>query len=433
MKGIKTRAAVIDGCRTPFLRSGTGYRKAMAWELGRYAVKGLMSKTGITSKDVDHVVMGTVAADISTTNVAREIALGAGLSKTVPAHTCTMACISSNMAITNGVNLISSGNADTVIAGGVETFSDVDIRISKKYRQFLLDMTWFKKPKTWGGKLALVKKMRMKDFFIPERPAIAEYATGLTMGQNADRLAMRLGISRKDQDLYAEMSHQRAVRALASGAIKDEIVPVVMPGEAAPIETDNGPRADATLEKLTQLKPAFDKQYGTVSAGNASFLTDGASAVLLMNVEKAEALGLKPIGYIRSFAYTGQDLYEELLLGPAFAIPKALEKIGLTLSDIGVLEIHEAFAAQMVANIQCMASRTFAAESLGMSQEVGEVDMDKLNIHGGSLSLGHPFGATGGRLVTTCCYRMKKENAQYGLVAGCAAGAQGNAIVIEAG
>lgn len=432
MGEFKNRVAIIDGCRTPFLRSGTGYRHAMAWELGRHAVKGLISKAGIASRDVDHVIMGTVAADIATTNVAREIALGAGLAETVVAHTCTMACISANMAITNGANLISSGNADTVIAGGVDTFSDVDIRISKPYRQFILDLTLFKKPKSWSGRLALIKKMRVKDFFIPDPPAIAEYATGLTMGQNADRLSLRVGISRADQDRYAEMSHRRAIRAQTSGSLRDEIVPVVMPGEAIPIETDNGPRADATFEKLAKLKPAFDRQYGTVTAGNASFLTDGASAVLLMNVEKATALGLQPMGLIRSFAYTGQNLYEELLLGPAFAIPKALDRAGLALSDIGVLEIHEAFAAQMVANLRCLSSRSFAAESLGRSEKIGEVDLKRLNRHGGSLSLGHPFGATGGRLVATCCHRMKEENARYGLVAGCAAGGQGSAIVIEA-
>ena len=431
MTNSNNRVAVIDGCRTPFLRSGSGYRDAMAWELGRSAVKGLVSRTGILSKEIDHLIMGAVASDIATTNVAREIALGAGLPKTIPAHTCTVACISANMAITSGAAMIHSGDADVVIAGGVETFSDVDIKISKKYRRFILDMTMFRRPKSILGKLKLLAKMRPLDFLVPERPAIAEYSTRLTMGQNADRLAKRLGVSRKDQDAYAEMSHQRALAAMGNGALKNEIVPIVLPGKGKPVIEDNGPRKDATVEKLGKLKPAFDRKYGTVTAGNSSFLTDGASAILLMSEERAKSLGFTPLSYIKSYAYTAQDLYDELLLGPAFAIPKALEKAGLKLSDMDVVEIHEAFAAQMVANLQCLASDRFGVDSLGLSGKVGEVDMEKLNVYGGSLSLGHPFGATGGRLVTTCCNRMKEKNAKFGIVAGCAAGAVGSAIILE--
>ncbi|MCP3951706.1 MAG: acetyl-CoA C-acyltransferase [Desulfobacterales bacterium] len=431
MQNGNKRVAIIDGCRTPFLKSGTGFRDAMAWELGRYAVKGLVSRTGITSKDVDHVIMGTVAADIATTNVAREIALAAGISKTVPAHTCTVACISANMAITDGIGQISTGNADVVIAGGVETFSDVDIKVSKRYRRFILDMVMFRRPKTLSGKLKLLKKMRLRDFLVPEQPAISEYSTGLSMGANADRLAKRLDVSRREQDQFSQMSHERALQATENGTAGREIVPVVLPGSQKALVDDNGPRPDSTAEKLGRLKPAFDRRYGTVTAGNSSFLTDGASAVLLMSEEKASAMGLEPLAYIKSFAYTAQDLYEELLLGPAFAIPKALEKAGLTLADIDVLEIHEAFAAQMVANIKCLESDRFAQSALGRPGKVGTVDLEKLNAYGGSLSIGHPFGATGGRLVTTCCNRLREAGQQFGIVAGCAAGAMGSAIVLE--
>ena len=425
------RVAIINGCRTPFLKSGTGYGDTMAWELGRYTVKDLVNKTGIPTKEIDHVTFGTVAADIATTNVAREISLGAGLPKNIPAHTCTVACISANMAITNAVNFILSGNADVIIAGGVETFSDADIKISKKYRKFLLDLTMYKRPKTLAGKLKLLKNMRPQDFIVPESPAIAEFSTGVTMGQNAERLAKRLGITRKDQDDYAVMSHQRAIKAIKSGVLKKELTPVVIPGKAQTMVEDNGPRADATIERMEKLRPAFDKKFGTVTAANSSFLSDGASAVLLMSEEKAKALGFTPLAYIRSYAYTGQDLQDELLLGPAFAIPKALKKAGLKFSEIKVLEIHEAFASQMVANIRCLESAKFAKESLGLSEKVGEVDMENMNTYGGSLSIGHPFGATGGRLLTTCVNRMKENKAQFGIVAGCAAGAVGNAIVLE--
>lgn len=429
MKG--ERIAIIDGCRTPFQRSGTGYYDIMGWEIGRYAVKGLVSKVPVPIEDIGHVIMGSVAVDVSTTNIAREIMLGAGLPYTIPAHTCTVACISANAAIVNGANLISSGDSKAVIVGGVETFSDMPIKVSKPYRRFILDMTMFKRPKTLGGKLKLLKKMKLKDFISPEQPAVGEYSTGLIMGQNADRLAKRLGISREDQDKYAVMSHQRAAKAIKDNKMKDEVVPVVVPGQSKPITADNGPRGDASVEKISKLKGAFDKRYGTVTAANSSFLTDGATAVLLMSEKRAKELGLKPKGYIRSYAFTGQDLWDELLLGPAFAIPKALDRAGLKFSDLGVLEIHEAFAAQMLGVFVCLESDKFGKEKLGLSGRAGKVDMDKVNLYGGSLSMGHPFGATGGRLLTTCCNRLIESGEKYGVIAGCAAGAIGGAMIVE--
>lgn len=425
------RVAVVEGCRIPFQRSGTGYRSLMGWQLGQVAVKGLMARSGLSGADVDQVIMGCVAADIATTNIAREVAFGAGIPRTVPAHTCTVACLSANQAITNGAALIASGQAESVIAGGVETFSDADIRISRKYRRFLMDLTLFKRPRTLWEKLSLLKAMRPLDFIVPERPAFSEYATGILMGESADRLANRLGISRQDQDRYAEMSHRRAVAAWEAGLLRQEVTPVVVPKSGELVSRDNGPRGDADMDALSRLKPAFAKGCGTVTAGNASFLTDGAAAVLLMHEEKARAMGLAPLGWIRDFFYSGQDPVEELLLGPAFAIPGVLKRAGIPLKAVGVLEIHEAFAAQVLANIRCLASRKFAREHLGCDKPVGRLCLDRLNRHGGSLSLGHPFGATGARLVTTCCRRMIREQSRFGLVAGCAAGAMGCAILIE--
>lgn len=431
MQGKGNRIAIIDGCRTPFQRSGTGYYDMMGWEIGRHAVKGLVSRVGIPSDTIDHVIMGTVAADISTTNVAREIMLGAGLPNRIPAYTCTVACISANAAIVAGANLIAAGDAGAVIAGGVETFSDPAIKISKAYRRFILDMTMFRRPKTLGGKLKLLRKMKLRDFITPERPALGEYSTGLIMGQNADRLAKRLGISRESQDRFAELSHQRAVKAIKEGSLNEEMVPVVPPGWDRAIDKDNGPREETTVGRIAKLRGAFDKRYGTVTAANSSFLTDGAAAVLLMSEKKAKALGLKPKGYLRGQAFTGQDLWEELLLGPAFAIPLALRRSGLKFSDLGVIEIHEAFAAQMLAVIQCLESNSFGRDKLGLPGRVGKVDMDKLNRYGGSLSIGHPFGATGARLLTTCCNRLRDEGKRFGVIAGCAAGAVGSAIIVE--
>ncbi len=426
-----SRIAIIDGCRTPFQRSGTGYYDIMGWEIGRYAVKGLVSRIDMPAEEIGHVIMGTVAADITTTNVAREIMLGAGLPCTIPAHTNTVACISAGLAIANAANMILCGDADAVIAGGVETFSDPPIKVSRAYRRFILDMTMFKRPKTLGGKMKLLRKMKLKDFVMPERPALGEYSTGLIMGQNADRLAKRLGISREDQDAYAAMSHQRASKAMKDGKFKEEMVPVVVSGQSKAITADNGPRADATAESLSRLKGAFDRRYGTVTAANSSFLTDGAAAVLVMSEKRARALGLKPKAYLRSQAITGQDLWEELLLGPAFAIPRAVKRAGIKFSDIGVFEIHEAFAAQMLAVIRCLESDTFGRDKLGLPGKAGKVNMDKINKYGGSLSIGHPFGATGARLLTTCCNRLIESGERFGVIAGCAAGAIGGAVVVE--
>ncbi len=425
------RIAVIDGCRVPFQRSGTGYYDIMAWELGRYAVKGLLARTGVSPDVIDHVLMGCVATDIATTNVAREVALGAGIPKEVPAHTCTIACVSANAAFVNGANLIATGNADIVIAGGVESFSDADIKVSKRFRRFILDMTMYHKPKSFKDTLRHLRGMKPLDFVLPERPAVSEYSTGLLMGQTAELLAKRLGISRQEQDEYAVMSHQRALKAQADGTFRKEIIPVVVPGKDRAVTLDNGPKQETTMDKVSKLKGSFDRKYGTVTAANSSFLTDGGAAVLVMSEEKAKELGLTPKAYLVSYAYTGQDLVDELLLGPAFSSPKALDKAGLKLKDIGVFEIHEAFASQMIGNVKCLASKEFAQDKLGRDAAVGEIDYDKVNRYGGSLSLGHPFGATGGRLITTCVNRMIDEGQRYGVVAGCGAGALGNALILE--
>ena len=420
------RVAVIDGMRTPFLRAGTGFGDLMAYDLGRYAVTGLLAKTGLDKNEVDELIMGIVAQDFRTSNVAREVSLGADLPHKVKTHTVTVACISANQAVTNGADSIYRGYADVVIAGGCETMSDVPIRVSQKLRKMLLAS---QKAKTAKDYFEIFKHLRPKDLS-PEIPSIAEFSTGLSMGQNADRLAHRLSISREAQDEFSMRSHQLAVKAQDDGILDEEIVPIAPPAKFAAVTKDNGPRKTA-MEKLAKLRPAFDPKYGTVTAGNASFLTDGGSAVLLMSEEKAKALGLKPKAWIHSYEYSGTDPLEELLLGPAYAIPRTLDKSGLTLADVDVLEIHEAFAAQMLSVIKLLESDDFAKEKLGRNKKVGEVNWDKLNIHGGSLSLGHPFGATGGRIITTCINRLIREDGHWGVVAACGAGGCGTAMVLE--
>lgn len=421
------RIVVIDGTRTPFLRSGTDYMDLMSYQLGQFAIKGLLSKTGIDPKEIGYVTMGTTISNVRTGNVAREAAITAGVPYTAPCHTVTMACISANQAIVSGVHIIQSGMADVVIAGGTDSVSDAPIMFNKKMRKKLF---LGQKLKTAGEKLQFVLSLRPSDF-VPEAPAVAEFLTNRTMGLDCDILAARYGVTRQEQDEFAVRSHQLAAKADAEGLLANEITPV----EAAPkfkrISKDNGFRADTTIDKISKLKPAFVKEGGTITAANASFLTDGAACVLIMSEDKAKELGLKPKSYIHSYTFVGCDLKEELLLGPTYAISKLLKQTNMSLSDFDVIEFHEAFAGQILANLKCLASDEFAREKLGRDKAVGVVPMDKFNLWGGSLSLGHPFGATGARLVTTASNRLHKENGKYALIAACAAGAHGHAMILE--
>jgi acetyl-CoA acetyltransferase family protein len=417
----------VDGCRIPFLRSGTGYKNLMAYDLGRIILKVLLERNPIDPAAIDRVVMGSVIQEVKTTNVAREAALGAGYPLSVPAHTITMACISSNAAITAGMDMIRSGEADIVVAGGVETMSDAPIRLRPKLRKKLVQMG---RIRGIGDVAKLLSGLRPSDL-LPELPSISEFSTRKTMGQSCEVLAAKFGVSRAEQDEYALRSHRLATEATEKGLFARELVPALVEPGFEPIMADNGIRADSTSEKLASLRPAFVKPHGTVTAGNSSFLTDGASATLLMSEEKCLAIGLKPKAYLGHYTYVAQDPDEDLLLGPALAIPKVMEASGLKAGDIDVFELHEAFAGQVLAVLNALQSEAFARDVLGRSSALGEIPLEKLNIRGGSLSIGHPFGATGARLVTTAANRLIDEGGQWGLIAACAAGGLGHALLIE--
>lgn len=420
-------AVLVDGCRIPFLRSGTAYNDLMAYDLGRMAIQGLIARNNIEPETIDRVIMGSVIQEVKTSNVARESALGAGVPNTVPAFTTTMACISSNQAITSGVDLIRSGQAKIILAGGTETMSDIPVRFKKKFRQKVLAARKYKSPLDF---LKFLKGLGFKDL-LPELPAIAEFSTGETMGQSADRMAARFGVSRNDQDEYAMRSHHLAAKATKEGLLDQELIPANIPPKFDVVEHDNGFREDTSLEKLAKLRPAFIKPHGTITAGNASFLTDGASASFIMEEQTALKLGLKPKAYLREYNFVSQDPGDELLLGPAYATPRALDAMDLSLSDIDVFELHEAFAGQVLSVLNALDSDEFARSSLKRDKKIGLIPMDKLNTMGGSLSLGHPFGATGVRLVTTAANRLIREDGQYALVTACAAGGQGHAMILE--
>jgi acetyl-CoA acyltransferase len=422
------RVAVIRGLRTPFAKSGTHYSHLSALDLGKLAVTELIERAGIDPDTVQELVFGNVIPSVKAPNIAREIVLGTGLPRKIPAYTVGKACASANQAITAASDMIFRGYADTVIAGGSESLSDIPILFSKNFSDALVTAS---KQKSVGGKLGAFTKLRPKDL-APDAPAIAESTTGLSMGESAEKMAKENGITREAQDKFAYQSHTRAAKATADGRFKEEVMTVVVPPRFDNIvEADNLIRGDTTLEALAKLRPVFDKKYGTITAGNASPLTDGAAAVLLMSEEKAKAEGHKPIGYIRSYAYAATDPFDQLLQGPVFALPAALERAQVTLKDIGVIEMHEAFAAQVLSNIQWMGSKKIAQEKLGRSEPVGDIDPEKINRTGGSIALGHPFGATGARIITTVCNELQRSGEQYGLVTVCAAGGIGVAMVLE--
>ncbi len=421
------RAVVlVDGARTPFLRAGTEFADLMSYQLAAHAIKGVIDRAGVTPAQVDQVVMGTVVHNVKTPNVAREAALTAGLRQQTPCHTVSQACISANQAYCQSADLIRLGHADLVVAGGVDCASDTPILFRKAMRKKLMGA---QKLRSFWDYIKFAFTLRPADF-LPEKPQVAEWLTNRTMGADCEMLAAKFGITRQAQDQFALQSHTLAQQATQSGHLSKEIVPVELPPKFDLIQHDNGIRV-STPEALAKLKPAFVKPHGTITAANASFLTDGAAAVILAAEDAVERLRLQPKAVLVDYAFTGQDLREELLLGPTYAIAKILKRNNLTLDQIDVIELHEAFAGQVLANLAAMASQQFADEHLA-GFRVGEIDPSKLNLWGGSLSIGHPFGATGARLLNTAANRLKVEGGKLALVAACAAGAHGHASLIRA-
>lgn len=423
------RAAIVAGLRTPFVRAGSDFAQLDVLEIARSVTVELLQRTGVKPDEVDHVIYGNVTRPVQFSNVARELVLAAGLPRSTPADTVTLACASACQAITDATNLIERGYADVVIAGGVEMLSNVPISLSPPLARALVSAS---QAKSMGARLQSFRGLALADL-PPVAPAIAETSTGLTMGQSAELMAKLNGIKREDQDGWALGSHQKAAAAWDDGRLAEEVAPVYVTNNGGrAVVKDNHIRRDTTLEKLSALKPVFDRRYGTVTAGNASPLTDGAASVLVMSEARAKSLGLKPKALVRSYAYSAVDPSGQLLIGPVYAIPKALDRAGLQLSDIELVEMHEAFAAQVLSTLQKLESKTFAEQELGRSEAVGRLDPAKINLRGGSIALGHPFGATGARCVTTLANEMERQSAKFGLVSVCAAGGVGAAIVLEA-
>ncbi len=421
------RPVIVSGIRTPFAKSGTVLKDASAVQLARRATQELLERAALDGKEVSEVIFGQVVASVLAPNVAREVSLLPQLPRSIPAYSLNRACASAGQAISNAADQISLGHADVVLAGGVESLSDIPILHSKRFTQILVEAS---KARSLGQRLGAFAKVRPRDL-APVAPAIAEPSTGESMGQSAEKMAKENGIPRAAQDKVAFMSHQRAAQATASGRLAPEIAPWFGGKNMDEVvSTDNLIRGDTSLEALAKLKPVFDRRYGSVTAGNSSPLTDGAAVVLMMNEEKARALGYRPLVAVRSYAVAAVDPGWQLLMGPAYAVPKALDRAGITWKELGLVEIHEAFAAQVLSNAQAWASREWA-QKLGRSEPVGEVDWDRTNVHGGSIAIGHPFGATGARIATTLANEMVQRDVQFGLISICAQGGMGFAMVLE--
>lgn len=406
------RVAIVAGCRTPFARAGSVFRDLTAVDLAKACLRELVERSEIDPRWVETVVMGQVVASPKAPNLAREAMLGAGLPVAIPAHTVNRACASANQAIADVASAILAGHATCGIAGGAESLSDPPILVGKGLRAALLLAS---RARSLGARLRPFLRLRLRDLK-PDAPAIAEPSTGLTMGQSAEKMAKENGISREEQDEIAFRSHDRAAAAIDDGRIPAELCRVFLPpGYDTVVETDNLVRRDTTRDALAALPAVFDRKFGSVTAGNSSPLTDGAAAVLLMEEGRARELGHEPLAFIRSWAVGAVDPAGQLLMGPALAVPKALERAGATLAQMDLVEMHEAFAVQVASNLKA----------------IGGVDPERLNVMGGSIAIGHPFGATGARLTTTLANEMKRRDAKRGLISVCAQGGMGFAMVLE--
>lgn len=431
MKSRKVRnVAVVAGVRTPFCKAGGALARRSAVELGAAAARESVLSLGIRPERLDQVIFGIVSAPVGAPNIAREVVLQAAFPASIPAYTVSRACVSANQAVTNAADQIALGRADVVLAGGAETLSDVPILYGRRFRDALFAAS---KAKTPMARLKAFQQVRPQDL-APVAPAIAEPSTGETMGQSAEKMAKDFGVRREDQDRFAANSHARAIAAWEAGHFKGRVAAVSAPKGGSGlkiVERDDHPRADSTLDKLAKLRPVFDRKVGSVTAGNASPLTDGASAVILAAEEVARAEGWPILGILRDYEYAAVDPFEHLLMGPVAAVARAVDRNELGLGDFGVIEMHEAFAAQVLANIHGLGSDSYCREKLGRSGAVGEIDPAFVNQWGGSISLGHPFGATGGRLIMMLLDQMAAKDAQFGLVSACAAGAMGSAMIFE--
>lgn len=429
MESNGKRVAIVAGLRTPFAKQWSAYRELSALDLANIVVAELLQRVELDPKEIQQVVYGQVVPSVEAPNIAREVVLATGMPKNIEAFSVSRACATSYQSAVNVAEAIMAGAIDTGLAGGADSASNVPITVSKRLADALVDAM---KARSLGERVQAFAGLRPRDL-APVPPAIKEFSTGLSMGESAEKMAKENHIGREAQDEFAHRSHSRASAAWLEGKFDGEVMQVFVPERfKEAIREDNLVRKDSELEKYAKLKPAFDRKHGTVTAGNSSPLTDGASALLLMREDKAKALGFDVLGFIRSYAFAALDPAGQLLMGPSYATPIALDRAGIKLQDLDLIDMHEAFAAQILSNTQAFESAEWAKRHLGRSEKIGEIDWDKFNVNGGSISIGHPFAATGARQITQTLRELKRRGGNLALCTACAAGGLGAAMVLEA-
>jgi acetyl-CoA acyltransferase len=423
------RVAIVDGLRTPFAKRGDALAPFDAVDLGTAVVGELMERNGIEGADVDQVVFGRVILDVEMPNIAREIVLNSHLPDDVEAYSVSEACITSYRTTVNAAAAIATGNAQIVIAGGVDTLSHAPAVVSDQLQATLNRLAG---ARTVGERAQLLSKLRPGDL-LPQSPELAEPSTGETMGEAAERMAKIHGITRDEQDDFAHRSHSLAAQAWERGDFADEVMTLLAPPDyTTVINRDRTVRFDSDRRAYRKLNPVFDRRHGTLTAANSTPLTDGAAALLMMGESRAREMGLEPLGFLRSSAFTAVDPSDQLLIGPVYATPVALDRAQVKFGDIDLIDMHEAFAAQVLAVIRAFESAEFAKEKLGRSEAIGEIDWNILNVTGGSVAIGHPFAATGARQISQTLRELRRRGGDLALCTACAAGGLGAALVLEA-
>lgn len=427
---MKQRLAIIEGYRSPFCKAGTAFKDMQADQLAAVIVRELMARSPLTYNEIDEVIIGNVAQPGHAANIARVIALQGGFAAQTIAHTVNRNCASGMESMTTAANKIFAGEIETALVGGAESMSQIPLLFSPKMRDFFVKLM---AARTALARLKLLSSFRPSFLkpIIGIELGLTDPVCGLNMGETAELLAREFAINRQEQDAFALLSHQRASQAQSEGRLAQEIIPVpVAPHYKTIQQEDNGPRAEQTQDALAKLRPYFDRLAGSITVGNACPITDGAVAFTVMAEATAKQRGLKPLGYLRDYCYAGLD-GARMGLGPTYATSALMQKTGLQLNDFDLIELNEAFAVQVIANERAFASEQFAQKQLRRDKALGAIDPDKLNVNGGAIALGHPVGATGGRLILTLLHELRRRGLQRGLATLCIGGGQGAALALE--
>jgi acetyl-CoA C-acetyltransferase/acetyl-CoA acyltransferase len=429
-KEQKNRVAIISGVRTPFAKSGTTLKDCSAVHLGVTAVREALARAELNPDCVDELVLGNVGTPVDSANISRVVALRSGLPEAMPAYTVHRNCASAMEAVAQGCMKIGAGLARVMVVGGTESMSRMPLLYGDEMRELFTTLSFSKSPVEKARGVAQFRPGWLKPV-VAIMQGLTDPISGLNMGQTAEVLARDFAISRNDQDAFALRSHQKTIAAKKEGKFSEECFPVAAePGYEEMLGDDVGPRDGQSLEALAKLKPFFDRENGTVTPGNACPITDGAAALVLMDEQSARAEGREILGTISAYAFTGCEP-KRMGMGPVAATARVLDDCVMPFSEIELVELNEAFAAQVLANQKAFASKSYCAEKLGRKTEIGEISDDKMNVNGGAIALGHPVGATGARLILTLCLEMKRRGLHKGLATLCIGGGQGAAFILE--